>query len=198
MQDARTLRLARQAIVRGNRAEGRQLLIEFLRAHPEHEIAWLWLSTVVDSPTRERECLERVLQINPDNVIAWNHCVKLDQAATLRGKVRGPPLIRCPFCAMPVRSSAEACERCGRNMRTGELPRPIGPTVARQSIPGFGLGRFLLRLSALGLILSALLSWLAGPRVSLGPLAISGRPDYGVFLASIGLILLLISTFLEP
>jgi hypothetical protein len=55
-----------------------------------------------------------------------------------------------------------------------------------------------MRLTALGLILSALWSWLAGPHVSLGPIAISGRPDYGVFVASIGLILFLISTFFEP
>jgi endonuclease YncB( thermonuclease family) len=51
-------------------------------ANPRSETAWLWLSAIVDDPDKERDCLERVLRINPDNEIAQQHLDKLNQATT--------------------------------------------------------------------------------------------------------------------
>ncbi|MDW8072611.1 MAG: hypothetical protein RMK79_14210 [Anaerolineae bacterium] len=51
----------------GRRAEARAWLREALRRDPNNEQAWLWLSTVVETDSEYRMCLERALAINPLN-----------------------------------------------------------------------------------------------------------------------------------
>jgi hypothetical protein len=55
------------AIQAGDKQTGRQKLIRVVRSDPRSETAWLWLAETVDDPDKKRECLERVLSINPDN-----------------------------------------------------------------------------------------------------------------------------------
>jgi len=59
------------AIRSGDKARGQKLLVQALRINPHHEVAWLWMASLVETPERRRECLERVLAINPNNKIAW-------------------------------------------------------------------------------------------------------------------------------
>ena len=73
MDRAQTLRQAREAIGRGNHQEARRLLEQVLRADPQDETAWLWLSAIAGDPARERACLERVLRINSANRPARRH-----------------------------------------------------------------------------------------------------------------------------
>jgi hypothetical protein len=76
MDEMRSLRLAKSAIQRGDKASGQELLIQLLRAEPSDqaaETAWLWLSAIVDDPALEEECLEQVLEINPGNETARRH-----------------------------------------------------------------------------------------------------------------------------
>ena len=61
------LQKAINAIKKGDKKLGEKLLSEILRADPKNEMAWLWMSTVVDSLDHKEQCLERVLKINPDN-----------------------------------------------------------------------------------------------------------------------------------
>ena len=70
MDEQETLRLARDAIQQGDKGRGRGLLREVIQANPASEVAWLWLSAIVDDPALERECLERVLAINLTDEIA--------------------------------------------------------------------------------------------------------------------------------
>jgi len=79
MDEKRALALAKKAIEQGNKAAGRRFLLQAIRANVRSETAWLWLSAIVDDPTKERECLERVVKINPDNEIARHHLAKLDR-----------------------------------------------------------------------------------------------------------------------
>jgi hypothetical protein len=65
MDEIEILRSAREAIKQGDKVAGRRLLGQAIGINPHSETAWLWLSAIVDDPGRERECLERVLQINP-------------------------------------------------------------------------------------------------------------------------------------
>jgi len=58
------------AIRQGDRATGRRLLAGVLRADPSHELAWLWMSSVVDTDTQRRDCLQRALAINPHSEAA--------------------------------------------------------------------------------------------------------------------------------
>lgn len=58
------------AIRSGDKARGQKLLIQALRVNPHHEVAWLWMASLVETPERQRECLERALAINPNNEAA--------------------------------------------------------------------------------------------------------------------------------
>lgn len=54
----------------GNREHGRQILEEILENEETNEDVWLWLSAAVDSNEDREICLENVLALNPDNIIA--------------------------------------------------------------------------------------------------------------------------------
>ncbi|MBN1580129.1 MAG: hypothetical protein JXA89_05460 [Anaerolineae bacterium] len=71
------LELARKAIQQGDKVAARQLLLQVIRTDAKNETAWLWLSAIVDDLERERECLERVLKINPHNEVAQRHLRRL-------------------------------------------------------------------------------------------------------------------------
>lgn len=51
----------------GDRATGRRLLEQVTNADPNNELAWFWLALCVPTVSERRNCLERVLAINPNN-----------------------------------------------------------------------------------------------------------------------------------
>ncbi len=59
-----------EAIRTGNTELGRQILEEILEEEENNEEVWLWLSSVVDTDEDREICLENVLALNPDNVVA--------------------------------------------------------------------------------------------------------------------------------
>lgn len=61
------LRQAIKYIKDGERYKGKKVLIDILRSDPNNEIAWLWMSVVVDDLGQKQECLQKVLEINPNN-----------------------------------------------------------------------------------------------------------------------------------
>ncbi len=54
------------AVKAGHRSQGRDLLIQLVEETPHHELAWLWLSELVDSPEDKIIALENALTINPN------------------------------------------------------------------------------------------------------------------------------------
>ena len=62
-----SLQQAIDAIKAGDKVGGRAMLADILQVDYDNETAWLWLSSVVDSRAEKRRCLNRVLDINPDN-----------------------------------------------------------------------------------------------------------------------------------
>jgi len=65
-----TLEEAIEYIRMGNREEGRQMLEEILEEDENNEEVWLWLSSVVEADEDREICLENVLALNPDNMVA--------------------------------------------------------------------------------------------------------------------------------
>ncbi|MBN1221247.1 MAG: hypothetical protein JXM69_20150 [Anaerolineae bacterium] len=65
-----TLEDAINVIRTGDREKGRELLEEILEIDESNEDVWLWLSSVVDTDEDREICLENVLALNPDNVVA--------------------------------------------------------------------------------------------------------------------------------
>ena len=62
---------------RGEKAVARQMLEDVLRQDGNNELAWIWLASVVPTKRERRICLERVLQINPNNERAREALIKL-------------------------------------------------------------------------------------------------------------------------
>ena len=63
-------RAAEQAARRGQREAAYQLMCQALIENPSYVPAWLSISKLVDDPTRQRECLDRVLALDPPNEAA--------------------------------------------------------------------------------------------------------------------------------
>ena len=57
--------------------KAQRLLVEYIKQNPNSEQAWYVLSTAVDDPRKQIECLQRVLRINPTNTEAQSRLMKV-------------------------------------------------------------------------------------------------------------------------
>ena len=74
------LKQAIEAIKSGDKATGKQLLIdEVLRTNPRNEQAWLWMTQVVEADEDRLNYLRHVLKINPENEAAQRGYAALEQ-----------------------------------------------------------------------------------------------------------------------
>jgi len=55
------------AVKKGRKAEAEKLLKAVIQKAPQNADGWLWLGAAVSSPAETLYCLERVLEIEPDN-----------------------------------------------------------------------------------------------------------------------------------
>jgi tetratricopeptide (TPR) repeat protein len=83
----------------GQREEARTLLLQIVEDDENNELAWLWLSGVVEADEERRVCLENVLALNPNNEAARRGLAKLEPAATAASE------------AIPVLAEAEVVRR---------------------------------------------------------------------------------------
>jgi len=67
MSSSEVLQRAIQAARAGQKAEARDLLLELVEVDPHNEIAWMWLSGLVDTLEDRIIACENVLTINPAN-----------------------------------------------------------------------------------------------------------------------------------
>lgn len=124
------------AIRSGDQARGRMLLAQALRIDPHHETAWLWMASLAETPEGQRERLERVLTISPNNEAAHRalrllsephrQAVIPDQAlhslptsalrqvqtATQAEGTSQDPVHHCPQCGAPIGTTDEVCAFC--------------------------------------------------------------------------------------
>ncbi len=85
------------ALKEGRRDEARRLLAQALEQDEHNEMAWLWMSGVVETDAERRICLENVLKINSSNTIAQRGLERL----------RAKPGVSPFTTALPPVSSAE-------------------------------------------------------------------------------------------
>jgi tetratricopeptide (TPR) repeat protein len=69
------------ALKAGDSARARELLGQAIRRNPRDERAWLWLSGAVNTDAERRQCLERVLLLNPHHAAARSGLAMLDAPA---------------------------------------------------------------------------------------------------------------------
>jgi hypothetical protein len=86
-----TLQQAINAIKRGDKKTGKLLLTKVLRTDSHNEVAWLWMAYVVDSNVQRRECLARVLTINPRNEKAWRGLTQLNHRSPAQASPPASP-----------------------------------------------------------------------------------------------------------
>lgn len=119
MDPGRIRLLLREAITSakaGNTTWARDCLGRVLRADPRNEVAWLWLSAVLETTDEKRFCLEKILVINPDNQRARNALRWLEQRAEEEASAAEPQRTICPMCGEPNLSAAFRCVNCGQNL----------------------------------------------------------------------------------
>lgn len=78
----RKLREGIEAARRGERDIARRLLEQVTIQDDRNEVAWLWLASLVNTMPERRACLERVLEINPNNTRAREALQKLNASVT--------------------------------------------------------------------------------------------------------------------
>jgi hypothetical protein len=64
----------------GDKNKAMNFLREVLAANPSNVDAWLVLAAVVDEPQRKRQCLNRVLALDPVNKLARDELLDMDRA----------------------------------------------------------------------------------------------------------------------
>lgn len=65
------------AVNASDKLQAKALFYQAVQVDPNHEMAWLWLSSVVDDDHERRTCLEKVLAINPNSEPAKRGIAKL-------------------------------------------------------------------------------------------------------------------------
>jgi hypothetical protein len=122
------------AVKAGRKEEAEQLLRQVVEEDPENEYGWLWLSAVVSGIDAQRECLHRVLDIDPLNPYARHGLaflsrlrVGFEHRAAEAPWVDGVPVgeieapQRCPACGTVNPGWARSCSRCGRVLQQVDL-----------------------------------------------------------------------------
>jgi hypothetical protein len=90
----------------GQRRVAAGLLTRSVRLDPDCELAWLWLSGVLDDPAQQAFCLQTVLKLNPQN----EHALRGMRVLEARGLARGTAQA-APGLSLPATAPREDAER---------------------------------------------------------------------------------------
>lgn len=95
---------AQAALLSGDLTRARGHLAQVIQQEPLNVLAWLMLSEVVHEPERQRECLQRVLALEPQNQTAQKRLAALDQPTIVVQAAQPPttPKLRQPQLAQPI------------------------------------------------------------------------------------------------
>src|SRR5688500_2845320 len=145
----RLLREGQDAAMRGDIAVARAALSQVVEHDPDNEVAWMWLSGVVDDVAEQQICLENVLVINPENTNARKG---LDYLQGLAGTTQAEP--PAPSYAVDYASTSQEA-----GFTEGDFPAPDqyasvvahDDQVAENTDPGFDTPEFNLEASGLEL-----------------------------------------------
>lgn len=115
---------ARAALMQGDKATARAQLAAVLRSDAGNAQAWLLMSGIVATPEQQRDCLKRVLALDPANAAAQRGLASLDSAS---------PADRSP-AAPPEATPAPSALR-----RLAAAPGPTAPARPETAQPAFGM-----------------------------------------------------------
>jgi hypothetical protein len=139
--DIDTIKQAQELIRSKELSKAQRLLVEYIKKNPHSEQAWLVLSSAVDDPRKQIECLQRVLRINPANADAQSRLMQVmaAQAAppvpvstrqpitanqTPSGEL-APPMASSTASAIPSEQPASSSAPPAVEPLPAEVPQPI-------------------------------------------------------------------------
>jgi tetratricopeptide (TPR) repeat protein len=88
-------------------AKGRDLLTQSLRLDPDNDVAWVWLSRTVSDKKKQQQCLERALQINPDNEQVKAMMQRLSGVSAVAIQTPAPPAVPTAKTPLPTQTSVQ-------------------------------------------------------------------------------------------
>jgi hypothetical protein len=108
----------------GQTAQAKQYLKQVLTENSNDVDGWLVLAAVIEDPARQRQCLQRVLTLDPANEIAREELLEMDRAA-----MGGAPLSQA---SAPTPVTANAPQPASRQT---EVSRPARSAAQPQQAP---------------------------------------------------------------
>jgi twitching motility two-component system response regulator PilG len=123
----------------GDKARARLILLEATERNPESESAWLWLAGVAESLEETVLCLQRVLEINPDNArakkgLAWARAQASEQPARMKQ--------RCPLCPAGSKGASGECETCNVVLNLTDIDALLNNTEVDRKKLYEAIGRY--------------------------------------------------------
>ena len=96
----------------GKKPEAKRILGQVVRSNPQSFPAWLWLAGVVETEEQRRYCLEKALQLNPQNEGAQRALARIQSESVGRAQVAKPPAAKISQCV----ENSEAFRRVMANV----------------------------------------------------------------------------------
>jgi len=118
------LQRAISLIKSGQKKQGGKILVELVKQQPKNESAWLWLSDCVNDNKQKIFCLNRALEINPNNNEVRKVIQKLRSEEQDIQFIDNPPVefekLNCPYCngelRVPNNRHNIKCMYCGEEI----------------------------------------------------------------------------------
>jgi ribosomal protein L37E len=135
-----------ELIENGKEDAASKILARHVLDKPLDEPAWYLLSKCVQEPEKKQFCLEKVLQINPNNQNASRDLndlnikprsikpsIKKTDLSEERTRPSGIYIRQCPKCGQKINEEEEVCGFCGYNQNSRTL-QPTRPSKSTQEI----------------------------------------------------------------
>ncbi len=123
------------AVRAGRYGTGRQFLVQALKLNARNTLAWLWLAACTNDRARKRECLLRVLAIEPNHPFARRDLEALDGTSApplpgIRSDQAALPPLRARPSQPPHPAQVSAPEGSRQASRVGSTAAPAFTGVA--------------------------------------------------------------------
>jgi hypothetical protein len=190
------LTAATQFVKNGRLEQAKEVLTRYLMQNPTSEQGWLLMSFVLVNAAQQKDCLERVLRINPNNTVAQSRLAHLLGKRTeelFQGKGR-PPSPPPPKTAAPLEpvsqyaplseppaseSAFERVQPAALQSSTPIIPEP-SPSEGRKSVFSgrwFWIITIVLTILILGIVATILYFGVIAPALSHLSITVTPTPS---------------------
>lgn len=131
----------------GNKQQAEQCLLQVIRMDPENVIAWYGLANVLDDPLRKKDCLRRVLALNPQHERARALLARLETPTTPETALSQKTITAQPSASLPTKVTSPAPKRNQAGASTRAMERERRNKGLNIGLAGLGILGFILIIS---------------------------------------------------